>query len=386
VSKSWWYPTAFSLWGDEEYEAIGRVVQTDRFTMGEEVAAFEREFADYHGMKHGIMVNSGSSANLIMVAALFALGRLQRGDKVLVPALAWSTTYAPLIQHGLDLELVDCDGTWCAFDPEPLDHEDIKLIVSVPILGAPQVYANTQRMVADTWCIPMVEDNCEALGASVHGHPCGTRGLMNSFSFFYSHQLSAIEGGMVLTDDDDCARMCRILRAHGWTRDVEAPKSFDEEYNFTHFGYNVRPVEMHAAIARCQLRKLKDFVDARRANLKFFHSRRDYYGLPIKLQQVKGLYTSPFALPFMVETSELRNKVVVALRAADIDCRLPTGGCFQMHPYGAPWRDQATPNARRVHETGLFLGNAPFAIEDKIDRACQIIQAALTGTRRESVS
>ncbi|SRR6266851_525919 len=392
------YPTAFSLWGPEEHAALDRVLTSGKFTMGEVVAAFESEFAAFHKMKHAVMVNSGSSANLIAIATLFNKqdNPLKRGDKVIVPALAWSTTYSPLVQHGLELILADCDGTWNANDP----HSCVgglggfpRLIVGCSILGNPGHLRWWQEAARATGAY-FIEDNCESLGAqavanlpvdkhqrvSARGRDnfklCGTFGLMNTFSLFWSHQLSAIEGGVVLTDDDECAKLCRMLRAHGWSRDVEPPQTFDQEYDFRLFGYNVRPLELHAAIAREQLKKLDGFRRQREQGLNNFATWA--YGLPITLQRKNGIQ-SPFGIAFTVESREVRQKLVTALRANGIDCRLPTGGSFTKHIYGKHWADQATPNADKIHETGMFLGLAPYDINDKIERAVDVMRGILRG-------
>ena len=154
------YPTAFSKWGDEEQEAIQRVIASGRFTIGPEVAAFEAEFAAAHNMNYGVMVNSGSSANLIAVASLFHKQDrpLKRADKVLVPALAWSTTYAPLVQHGLDVTLADADETWCA---EPRLLTGARLIIGCSILGNP-AHLEQWRHIAIRSGAYFMEDNCES--------------------------------------------------------------------------------------------------------------------------------------------------------------------------------------------------------------------------------
>ncbi len=372
------YPTAFSHWGIEEHAAIQRVIQSGKFTMGAECEAFEQEFADYHSMKYGVMTNSGSSANLLMIATLFHVHHnpLKRGDKVIVPALAWSTTYAPLVQMGLDLVLADCDETWNATRQSLLTVEDSRIIVGCSILGNP-AFSYLWRDWAEYSGAYYVEDNCESLGAKfTDGVLCGTEGIMNTFSFFYSHQLSAIEGGMILTNDEECYRLLRMLRAHGWTRDVTKPATFADEYDFELFGYNLRPLEIHAAVAREQLKKLDGFIAARLNNWQIFQEMADQAGLLewIALPPWNGS-PSPFGIQFQVDTNEnillcesKRAKIVKALRANGIDCRLPTGGSFRLHKYGAPWRDQSTPNADRIHRTGLFIGNAPYDISDKIER------------------
>ncbi len=180
---------------------------------------------------------------------------------------------------------------------------------------------------------------------------------------------------MVLTNDAECAKLCRILRAHGWTRDVDPPTTFEDSYNFTHFGYNLRPLEMHAAIAREQLKKLKGFVVARQRNLALFRDLTK--DIPIKLPVTRSLDPSPFGLPFTVASSEIRSKLVEKLAEAGIDSRLPTGGSFTRHAYGRLWTSQPTPNADRIHDCGMFLGNAPFLIEEQIGAAVDVMRKVL---------
>jgi CDP-4-dehydro-6-deoxyglucose reductase, E1 len=379
-SGSYFYPTAFSCWDDEEHEAIDRVLVSEQFTMGQEVAAFEREFSDFHRMKHGIMVNSGSSANLIAVAALFNLPNkpLKRGMRAVVPALAWPTTYAPLVQHGLELILADCDETWNA--KLITNTYGIDLVIGCSILGNPAKLVEWKDF-ADSRRAYFLEDNCESLGSvppTTEFHSvvkrCGTFGLMNTFSFFYSHQISAIEGGMILTNDDECWKLCRMLRNHGWSRGVTVPKSFDDEYDFRLFGYNVRPLEMHGAIARCQLRKLDRFKLQRLANVGLF--RRLTEGLPITHQSLVG-EPDPFGLAFTVRDNEARQRLSIAFRKAGIDCRPPTGGSFRLHKYGANAARQKTPNADFIHRCGMFLGNGPLDLSEQISKAVEIMKETL---------
>jgi CDP-6-deoxy-D-xylo-4-hexulose-3-dehydrase len=364
------YPCAFSCWGEEEAAAIDRVRASGKWTMaaGDECHQFEAEFAAYHGMRHGIMVNSGSSANLVAVAALFhkAENPLQRGDKAVVPALAWATTYAPLVQHGLDLVVADVDASWNA----PALRHNARLVVGCSVLGNPGHLASWQAGAEY-----FIEDNCESLGASLgDGRLCGTFGLMSTFSFFHSHQLSAIEGGMILTNDDEMARLCRLLRNHGNSGFLDKPDDFDATYDFVLMGYNVRPLELHAAIARAQLPKLKKFQHARCENLA--HFRHAIGRAPVIMPRLNGSI-NPFGVHFQVDTKETRARLAKSLRANAIDCRLPAGGSFLRHKYGEPWRGQKTPNADRIHDTGLFLGNAPFDIRDKVERAAEIIRSVL---------
>jgi len=358
------------------------------------VKALEEEFAAFHGRKHGIMVNSGSSANLVAVACLFNLSRNAlrrdddewRGRHAIVPALAWSTTYAPLVQHGLKLVLADCDDSWNAPFEEPAClpptfEKDEKytaaslprLTIICPILGNPGYEADWRNQTMTRYSY-LVEDCCESFGAISHeGRLCGTYGHLSTFSFFYSHQISAIEGGMILTDNDEMADLCRMLRAHGWTRDLKTPERFEDEYDFQVMGYNVRPLEMHAAIAREQLKKAKQFQQARIENYMRFVGL--CAGLPIRFQTSNGIL-NPFGMAFTMESWEERARLVAVLRANGIDCRLPTGGSFRMHKYAPAYCvNQDTPNADAIHRTGLFLGNAPYKIDDKIEKAVRVMRA-----------
>ena len=380
--KNWAYPTAFSIWGDEERRAIDRVLSSGQFTMGKEVRELEEEFTAFHRMKYGIMVNSGSSANLIAIAALFNLTNsfpLHRSHRAAVPAIAWSTTYAPIVQHGItDLVLMDCDDTWNA----PLATKyDFQLVVGASILGNPG-YETEWAEFARKHRAYFIVDNCESLGAvltppeipELGNRMCGTQGIMNTFSFFYSHQISAIEGGMILTNDEECAALCRMLRAHGWSRDIIPPASFADEYDFRVMGYNVRPLEMHAAIARAQLKKYSKHREMRLANVGLF--RRLTEDLPITHQRFRG-NPDPFGLSFTVKDLAARRTLSDALRAVGIDCRLPTGGSFRLHRYGSKWKSQKTPNADRIHCSGMFLGNGALDLSDRISMAVDVMRKVL---------
>lgn len=370
------YPTAFSKWDGEEYWTMQDVISSGKFTMGPRVKAFEEAFATYHDKKFGIMVNSGSSANLIAVAALADTGAIKRDDGVAVPAIAWSTTYAPLVQYGLKIHLLDVDNTWNApLTPVP---SNVKLIIGCSILGNP-AYLDEWAKYTEINGLFMIEDNCESFGAKTSGgRLCGTFGDMSTFSFFYSHQISAIEGGMILTDNQHFADACRILRAHGWTRDVRIAKDFDDEYNFVSFGYNVRPLEMHAAIAKVQLAKQGDFCSSRQKNLNYFWGAASTANLPIVGQVLNGWQVNPFGISFLVESTEKRAALAQKLREAGIDCRLPTGGSFRLHPYGAGAK-QRTVRADEIHRHGMFLGNAPYPIDALIDSAIGVMKEFFHG-------
>ena len=276
------YELAVNTWGPEELAAIERVIASGRFTVGPNVAAFEQAFADYHKRKYAVMVNSGSSANLLCVAALFYKKQrpLQRGDEVIVPAISWATTYHPLQQYGLRMKIVDVE-----FDTLNMDVRQLaaamgprtRAIVGVSILGNPAAL-DVLRRFADEHGLYLIEDNCESMDAELAGRKAGTFGHLSTFSSFFSHHISTMEGGMVTTDDRELYELVKSMRAHGWVRDLppdsvifdKRDDDFYEAYRFILPGYNVRPLEMSGAIGIEQLKKLPAMTAARRTNWELF--------------------------------------------------------------------------------------------------------------------
>jgi CDP-6-deoxy-D-xylo-4-hexulose-3-dehydrase len=375
--NNWWWPTAFSSWAPNddgpEDQAWKRVYASGQLTMAGETAACEEEFAYYHDRRHAIMVNSGSSANLVATAAL-AIEEYDF-DTVNVPAIAWNTTYAGFAHvYGSYFKVMDVGDDWNAL---PTEYIRGAPIVACSVLGVP---ANLTKLrdICNKDKQPLFEDNCESIGAvDTSGMKTGTMGDVSTLSFFYSHQISAVEGGMILTDNNKLAELCRLLRNHGnagWGEsDIAA------QYNFQIFGYNLRPLECHAAVAREQLKKLDESIEARRWNSMYF--RDQTFRLPILHQQVpQRAKPSPFALAFECETNAIRNQLAVKLKRVGIDCRLPTGGSFTKHTYGATWSDQPTPRADEIHDRGLFLGNPPWEDAEGVDKIVKYIEDFL-GTR-----
>ena len=255
------YELASSTWDNAEREAIARVVESDMFTMGKNVAAFEEAFAAYFGKKYAVMANSGSSANLIAVASLFFKKEnpLKAGDEVIVPCISWATTFHPLQQYGLKLKFVDVNLETLNYDIEKLKDavtSNTKMIVTVSILGNPCDFDEIEKLCNEKGII-LFDDNCESMGAKVGGKYTGTRGLVNTFSTFFSHHISTMEGGLVLTDDKEIYNLLKAMRNHGWTRgqDTDSPifdkkdDDFFEAYRFILPGYNLRPGEMHGLSA-----------------------------------------------------------------------------------------------------------------------------------------
>ncbi len=385
------YELAASNWGDEEIEAIQRVVASGRYTMGPEVEAFEEEFARYFGKRHAVMVNSGSSANLIAVASLFykADNPLRRGDEVIVPAISWSTTYHPLQQYGLKLRFVDVDLETLNIDADQLEaalSPRTRMIVGVSILGNPAPL-DRLRAFADRHDLLFLEDNCESMDAELMGRKTGTFGDIGTFSFFFSHHVSTMEGGMLLTDDTELAQLALSLRSHGWTRGLPddsplfEPRSDDhfEAYRFILPGYNVRPLEFCGAIGREQLKKLPDMTAARRRNAAMFRQR--FEGDPRFLVQKENGRSSAFSFTLVLspDVAEQRDRLFATMRQADIGFRIITGGCFLRHDVVEHYDFQTIgdlPNAKFAHDNGFFVGNYPQDLSQQISELHDVLNSA----------
>ncbi len=388
MSETEFYPLAADTMGPEERAAIAQVIEGGRYTIGPRVAEFEQNFADYHGQKYAVMVNSGSSANLIATASLFFRKEnpLQRGDTVIVPAISWATTYHPLAQYGLKMRIVDVDLQTLNIDIGQLEAAltpRTKMIVAVSILGNPANLLEIKAF-ADKHGLYMMEDNCESLDAEIGGQKTGTFGQVNTSSFFFSHHISTIEGGMVTTNDVEAYHLLRALRAHGWTRDLpkDSPvfdrgnSDFFEAYRFVVPGYNVRSSELNAAIGTEQLKKLPAMTAARRKNLALFQqlfSDDDRF----IIQRENGT-SSSFCFPIVLNPAHQpdREKVFAALDAADIGYRIITGGCILRHDVIQYYDYEAVgtmENADTAHDLGFFVGNQPFDLTPQLTRLREVL-------------
>jgi CDP-6-deoxy-D-xylo-4-hexulose-3-dehydrase len=272
------YPLAADTIGEAEISAAKEVLDSGRLTMGGKVLEFERSFARWVGAEHAVMVNSGSSANLLIADSISRNSSDDRhlvpGDEVIVPALAWPTTVWPLSQAGLIPVFVDVDPETLAID---LGHAEAAIgprtraMFLIHPLGQAADLKRYASFCEDAG-LELIEDCCESLGAFSGRHHVGTAGLAGSFSFYFSHHLTTIEGGMVVTNDARRADDLRGLRAHGWVRDRSDRKKWssefpdiDERFLFATLGYNLRPTEIQAAIGLVQLGRLDEMLAAREA-------------------------------------------------------------------------------------------------------------------------
>ena len=382
------YPLASSTWDEKELNAIQEVIKSDMFTMGAKVAEFEKNFASYVGSKYAVMTSSGSTANLIATAALFYTKKtkLKRGDEVIVPAVSWSTTYYPLYQYGLKLKFVDIDLHTLNYDLEALKSaitDKTKMIMLVNLLGNPNDFDVINDMIKNKNII-LLEDNCESLGATYKGKQAGTFGIMGTFSTFFSHHMATMEGGFVVTDDEELYHILLSLRAHGWTRNLpkhnhictKSDDSFEESFNFVLPGYNVRPVEMSGAIGIEQLKKLPTFLKHRRENAKLFKELFENHPDFITQKEIDSSSWFGFSL-IIKPSSKLQRKDLLEILAKNgVEYRPINAGDFTQNPvikYFDYEIFRELKNAKYLDTHGFFVGNHQFSIKEHIENLHKLI-------------
>lgn len=273
------YQLAANTIGTQEIEAAIDVLRSGRLTMGVRVRAFEKAFAKWAGTKYAIMTNSGSSANLLVIESRMRgvredTQRWHPGDEVIVPALAWPTTVWPLAQLGLTPVMVDVDPVTLAIDLESaasmIGPRTVGMFL-IHVLGQAPDMARYVSFCKEHGLV-LIEDACESLGAHSDGQHVGTFGEAGTFSTYFSHHITTIEGGVVLTSDEALSDDLRSMRSHGWVRDrsdrddlAVQSATFDDRFLFATTGYNVRPTELNAAIGLVQLERLPSMLASRAA-------------------------------------------------------------------------------------------------------------------------
>ncbi len=385
------YDLAGSSWDREEIDALKRVIESGRFTMGEHVGRFEEAFRAKFGVKHALMVSSGSTANLVGVGALFYVKDrpLKRGDEVIVPAISWATTYYPLQQYGLRLRFVDIELDTLNMDVSRLEQAltpRTRMVVAVSILGNPCAL-DRLRSFCDRHGLYLFEDNCESMGATLNERFTGTFGDIGTFSTFYSHHISTMEGGVLATDNTALYHVAKSMRAHGWTRDLpddteiyrKRDEDFFEAYRFILPGYNARPLELAGAVGIEQLKKLDGMVELRRRNAALFQKlfARDERFI---IQRENGR-SSWFCFTIVLNPNLRidRAKVMAALKRADIGYRIITGGNFLRHDVIRHFDYDCVGEIRHAdiaHDRGFFVGNYPHDLTPQIQRLREVLDAA----------
>lgn len=374
------YTLSDNTWDEKEYEALKGVIDSGFFSMGEKVKQFETSFAKKFNVKYAIMSNSGSSANLLAIAALVYSNRLSKGDEVLVPAVSWSTTYFPLSQHDLKLKFIDIDIDTFNMDITQIESaitHNTRAIFAVNLLGNPNHFDEISK-ICEKYNLILIEDNCESMGAVYKDKALGTIGTLGTYSTFYSHHICTMEGGVTVTDDEELYHYMLSIRSHGWTRHLpndskiykKKEDSFYESFNFIMPGYNLRPLEMEGALGIEQLKKLDGIIDQRRVNAAYF--KEQVKELQEYRTQVEVERSSWFGFAILMAGKNLgrRAELVTILEEKGIDVRPVVTGNFTRNK-AIEYLDYSIhgklKNADYIHDEGFFVGNHSKNNFDKVD-------------------
>ena len=347
-------PLASLGFTESDIEAAIDVLRTGELTIGKKVAEFEKAMAKYLNVKHFIMVNSGSSANLAIIESLVRPSSseplLPVGSKVIVPSIAWPTTVWPIIQLGLEPVFVDIDQKTLGVDfkqaRKVLEKDrSIKALLIIHPLGLCLDGEELKKLCEDFRLI-LLEDNCESLGSAFNGEMAGTLGKAGSFSFYFSHHLTTMEGGGIATNDFEMAQDLQSIRSHGWSRNRTDHKKWESEnpeidsrFMFVSAGYNIRPMEIQAAIGVSQLKRLPENIRRRQEIARYVHneikdSRFELIGHEY-LESDEGLNRHTWMLlPIRAIDTKLKElkSYMRSLEDLEIDTRPPLTGNFTKQP------------------------------------------------------
>ncbi len=368
-------PLNIPTYNAEEVEEALESLLSTWVTMGSKVKRFEEAFAEYDGSKHAVMVNSGSSANLLALSVLtnpLVKDHIPKGSEILTPAVTWATTVYPIFNVGCTPVLVDVDPKTFNIIPDEIEKaitNKTRAIVPVHLLGGPCRIEQIKE-IADIHDLYLIEDTCETTGGEVRGKKTGSFGDMGTFSFFLSHHISTIEGGIIITDDDQFYEYLKAMRAFGWVRDLKEKENYsslnkgiDPRFLFITHGYNLRPTEIQGAFGMHQIKKLDSFIEIRRSNADYWKSRLAPYGdlltLPVEEAGTRHVYFG-YAVTVNPNASFSREQLVSHLENRMIETRPVMAGNMAEQPVmkQLPHRTNGSlPNSRMIMRQSFFFGN-----------------------------
>ena len=380
MSEMYW-PLMKDCITDEDKKAMSDFVMTaGRFTNGPRVKQFEEEWSKWLGVKRSLFVSSGSTANFLLVAAIKELYGLKDGDKVLVPAITWVTNVAPVIQLGLKPVFCDVDKNTFSFDKNYMKqlsviHDDIKAVFVSHLFGVPAEIEEYKKILPDA---VFIEDVCESHGARCKTGMAGTLSEGSTFSFYFGHHITTVEGGMVSTNNEELYQLMRAKRSHGMARECEPEyfKKYVEKYSDVHpmfmfitDGYNFRNSEIYAVLGTEQLKRLTDQNIKREENYEKFRNIIGKYPDLIKHDLVSE-GTSSFCLQFICSTPEKRNILEQELKKRGIETRPLCSGNLLRQPFLRDKYDRPDnfPNAEYLHTHGFFIGNNHLITDEDFEK------------------
>jgi len=354
-----------------------------RLTKGQETEHFEREWSEWQGQQSSVFVNSGSSANFMMFHSLLYSNML-RNKKVVVPSISWVTTVSPAILLGYDPIICDCDEIDLGLSLDDFEkicqEEGPAVVIVVHVLG----HANKMKeilKICEKYDVILLEDCCEAYGAYYKGEKVGNFGLMSSFSFYFGHHMSTIEGGMVSTNNKELKNILLSIRSHGWLRDLDEDvkqrhieehkiTEFESLFTFIYPGMNLRSTDLSAFIGRRQLEKLSENVDKRDKNYQRYKSLLEG---DLWIQTSETEKVSCLGLGLIAPN---RENVARSLLDSNIECRPLICGSIQEQPF---WKRQKRnlPNALNVHNNGFYVPCHDKLTEEDIRQIVNIVKESL---------
>lgn len=352
-----------------------------KLTKGQKTLDFERKFASVIGCKHAIFCNSGSSANLLATSALIQSG-LMGNNKIVVPQVSWSTTVFPAMQLGLQPIMCDCNLSNLGINVDNLleiiEKEKPSALILVHVLGFDSNIKQIKQICEDNEIL-LIEDTCESLGSVVDGKTLGSYGLASTFSFYFGHHISTIEGGMVCTNNDHVAEVLKMIRSHGWDRDIDEQSKnkykqkynvneFESLYKFYYQGFNLRSTDLQAFIGLNQIPKIKPIVKTRHNNFKKYMELIDEkFWKPSLNQEV----VSNMGYPLLLSN---RKRVYTELRKKDIECRPLVSGSMGTQPaWSNVYGESKMKNSTIVNNQGMYVPNHNSLSYQDIEKVCAII-------------
>ena len=368
--------------GNDIKQLISWLETNPRLTKGQLNVQFEKEWSEWLGKKYSVFVNSGSSANLAALYSLLLSGKL-RNNKIVVPAVSWVTTVTPAVQFGMEPIMCECDEDNLGLNIEHLKQiikeHDPSSIILVHVLGFPN-HMNEIVELCKEHDIRLIEDTCESIGSEYEGKKLGTFGDLSTFSFYFGHHMSTIEGGMISTDDEDLYHILLSIRSHGWDRDLPKSKQIElrKKYNISDFrslytfyypGFNLRATDLQAFIGLQQLNKLSTIIENRNINYQRYHD--GIKNTEWKINPPTNSFISNFSYPVITKNIK---ELVEKLTENNIECRPLICGSINEHPF---WYErygkQELPISKKVHEYGLYLPNNHQMTIEEVDKVINIV-------------
>jgi len=358
---------------------IDFIQSSDRYTCGNMVKQFEDAWSEWLGCKYSLYVTSGSTANLLLMAAVKELYDIPNGSKVLVPACTWVTNVAPVFQVGLEPVFCDVDLERYSFDINSLPDEDIKIVFITHLLGLNSPVEKLKEKYPNAI---FLEDICESHGVRApDGTKRGSYGTGSTFSFYYGHHMTTIEGGIISTDNELLYELMKIKRSHGMARLLSPPyyeeainkhPKIDPSFLFLTDGYNFRNTELNAVLGIEQLKRLDENIETRRDNFKCFmeHLDPELFYIPYN-----DPGNSSFAFPFVCKKPEDMLKLKTIFTELGVEYRPIVSGNLLLHPFLEKWKDSVdVPNANLLNDNGVYIGNNHFVTKDMIVKVFETIK------------